>query len=180
MPTWPSQPLLAQEETVPYPFQPGKMYRMPTHFGPRTGPRQGEDGRKFENKDTPKTTTIAVSFLTNAEQLEELLPEGFELAGEPVVTVAASYMTEIEWLAGRGYNTLGVSFPAPFQGRTRPRDRQFFDRALGESGRPDHHRARGAGFLQDLLRAARAGRFPRRIALDRQLDGLQIPRRHGQ
>ena len=69
---------------MPYQFQPGKMYRMPTHFGPRTGPRQGKDGRKFENKDTPKTTTIAVSFLTNPDQLDVLLPERFELAGEPV------------------------------------------------------------------------------------------------
>jgi hypothetical protein len=101
---------------MPYQLQPGKMYRMPTHFGPRTGPRQGEDGRKFENKDTPKTTTIAVSFLTRRNQLEALLPECFELAGEPIVTVAASYITEIEWLAGRGYNTLGVSFPATFRG----------------------------------------------------------------
>ncbi len=101
---------------MPYSFQPGKMYRMPTHFGPRTGPRQGADGRSFENKDTPKTTTIAVSFLTNADQLEALLPECFQLAGEPVVTVEASYMTEIEWLAGRGYNILGVSFPATFHG----------------------------------------------------------------
>ena len=101
---------------MPYSFQPGKMYRMPTHFGPRTGPRQGADGLSFENKDTPKTTTVAVSFLTNADQLEALLPPGFELAGEPVVTVEASYMTEIEWLAGRGYNILGVSFPATFHG----------------------------------------------------------------
>ena len=31
-----------------YKFQPGKMYRMPTHFGPLMGPRQGPDGRKFE------------------------------------------------------------------------------------------------------------------------------------
>jgi hypothetical protein len=92
------------------------MYRMPTHFGPRTGPRQGPDGRKFENKDTPKSTSIAVSFLTNREQLEALLPERFELAGEAVITVAATYMTEIEWLAGRGYNTLGISFPAIFKG----------------------------------------------------------------
>ena len=101
---------------MPYPLQPGKMYRMPTHFGPRTGPRQGPDGRRFENKDTPKTTSIAVSFLTNREQLAALLPERFELTGEPVVTVTASYMTEIEWLAGRGYNVLGVSFPATFKG----------------------------------------------------------------
>lgn len=101
---------------MPYRFQPGRMYRMPTHFGPRTGPRQGEDGRRFENRDTPKKTEVAVTFLTNRDQLRELLPEQFELAGEPVVTVAASYITEIEWLAGRGYNTLGVSFPATFHG----------------------------------------------------------------
>ena len=101
---------------MPYKFQAGKMYRMPTHFGPRTGPRQGENGRKFENRDTPKTTTISVSFLSNREQLEALLPECFEMGGEPIVTVHASYMTEIEWLAGRGYNVLGVSFPAAFNG----------------------------------------------------------------
>ena len=101
---------------MPYQFEPDKMYRMPTHFGPRTGPRRGPDGQKFENKDTPKTTSISVSFLTNPEQLEPLLPERFEFAGEPVVTVAASYMTEIEWLAGRGYNILGVSFPVTFNG----------------------------------------------------------------
>ena len=102
---------------MPYRFHPGKMYRMPTHFGPSLGPRQGNDGQRFSCKDTPKTTALSVSFLTNREQLEELLPEGFTLGGEPIVTVAASYMTEIEWLAGRGYNILGVSFPAIFDGK---------------------------------------------------------------
>jgi hypothetical protein len=101
---------------MPYQFQPDRMYRMPTHFGPRTGPRQGPDGRKFENADTPKATSIAVSFLTGRDRLEALLPERFELAGEPVVTVEATYLTEIEWLAGRGYNVLGVTFPAAFHG----------------------------------------------------------------
>lgn len=100
-----------------YSFQPHHMYRMPTHFGPATGPRQGPNGQQFACIDTPKTTTIAVSFLTKAEQLLPLLPPGFALAGEPVVTVAASYITEIEWLAGRGYNTLGVSFPVVFTGQ---------------------------------------------------------------
>lgn len=99
-----------------YRFQPGRIYRMPTHFGPAMGPRQGPDGRKFECEDNPKTTTLAVSFLTNRDQLAALLPERFEVAGEPVVTVQASYMTEIEWLAGRGYNILGVSFPTTFHG----------------------------------------------------------------
>lgn len=100
-----------------YQFEPGRMYRMPTHFGLATGPRQGPHGERFACIDTPKTTTIAVSFLTNAEQLTPFLPPGFALGAEPVVTVAASYITEIEWLAGRGYNTLGVSFPVVFTGK---------------------------------------------------------------
>ncbi|MDP6115029.1 MAG: acetoacetate decarboxylase family protein [Planctomycetota bacterium] len=97
-------------------FQPGMMYRMPVVFGPAMGPRQGPDGRKFDCIDNPKTTTVAVSFRSNLEQLAELLPECFELDGEPIVTVAASYMTEIEWLAGRDYNILGVTIPAVFRG----------------------------------------------------------------
>lgn len=101
---------------MPYQFLPNRMYHMPTHFGPRTGPRQGPDGRTFDCIDNPKSTSLAVSFLTDAAQLDALLPPGFALAGEPLVTVAATYMTEIEWLAGRGYNTLGVSFPASFHG----------------------------------------------------------------
>jgi hypothetical protein len=101
---------------MPYKFKPDRMYRMPTHFGPTTGPRQGEGGRKFANVDSPKVTRRSVSFLTNRDQLEELLPEGLELGAEPIVTVSYSIITEIEWLAGRGYNTLGVSFPAVFDG----------------------------------------------------------------
>ena len=102
---------------MPYHFQANRMYRMPTHFGPRTGPRQGPDGRKFDNINSPRTTRISLSFLSDPVQLQALLPPDFALDGEPVVTISASYMTEIEWLAGRGYNTLGVSFPARFQGQ---------------------------------------------------------------
>lgn len=99
-----------------YVFEAGKLYRMPTHFGPSTGPRQGPNGRTFPCEETPKSLSLAVSFLTRAEQLEALLPPRFTLAGEPVVTVSATYMKEIEWLAGRGYNVLGVTFPARFDG----------------------------------------------------------------
>jgi hypothetical protein len=91
---------------------------MPTHFGPAAGPRQGEGGRKFENVDTPKWRLIGVSYLTNREQLAALLPAGMglEVGEEPIVTIEGWYATEIEWLAGRGYNTLGVSFPVVFDG----------------------------------------------------------------
>lgn len=99
-----------------YTFQPNQMYHMPTHFGPATGPRRGPDGRRFDCRNNPKVTALRVSFLSNADQLEALLPPGFSLHGEPIVTVEATYMKEIEWLAGRGYNMLGVTIPARFDG----------------------------------------------------------------
>jgi hypothetical protein len=61
--------------------------------------------------------TVSVSFLTNAAQLNEFLPPGFELMGEPVVTVFETYIKKIDWLAGRGYNVLGVNFPIVYQGQ---------------------------------------------------------------
>ncbi len=93
------------------------MYRMPTHFGPSLGPRQGPDGRKFANTTSPNVMSLAVSFTTPVKSLEAFLPKGFEVDDKPIVTIRASYITKIEWLAGRGYNTLGVSFPAVFTGR---------------------------------------------------------------
>ena len=63
-----------------YKFLPDRMYRMPTHFGPSAGPRQDEHGGKFANVDAPTCTEWTVSFLTRAEQLEALLPEGYGLA----------------------------------------------------------------------------------------------------
>lgn len=103
-----------------YQFKPGELYRMPTHFGPATSPRRGPDGRRFACKETPKSTAIAVSFLSRAEQLSNLLPPGFSVGPEPVVTVTATYMKEIEWLAGRGYNMLGVAIQAVFHGKAGP------------------------------------------------------------
>ena len=101
-----------------YPLNPELMYMMPTHFGPMCGPRQGPGGKKFAfEQDQRKSKSISVSFLTNAEQLKEFLPPGFELWGEPVVTVNETYMKEIDWLAGRGYNVLGVTFPVIYQGK---------------------------------------------------------------
>jgi len=99
-----------------YIFIPNRLYRMPTHFGPSQGPRQGEAGRTFACVHSHQTTTYSVSFLTERRQLDALLPPGFETAGEPVVTLEAGYITQIEWLAGRGYNILGVQWPARFTG----------------------------------------------------------------
>lgn len=100
-----------------YEFEPGKMYRMPTHFGPSLGPRQGPGGQVYENVTSPSRFSCSVSFLTDGDQLALLLPPRFELDGDPVVTVTAANITNIEWLAGRGYNTLGVTCPVVFHAR---------------------------------------------------------------
>jgi hypothetical protein len=100
-----------------YSFIPGKIYRMPTHFGPTLGPRQGPAGRRYDCNGNPKGREFTVSFLTDMAKLEALCPPGFEPLGEPIVTVNAMYLTEVEWLAGYGYNLLGVSFPAKFNGK---------------------------------------------------------------
>lgn len=99
-----------------YQIEPGAMYMMPTHFGPMAGPRQGPDLKPFSLVDSPRSTTYMVSFLTDTAQLEALCPPGFAVAGEPVVTVASVHMMEVEWLAGRGYNVLGVMFPVTYTG----------------------------------------------------------------
>ncbi|MNV21929.1 Acetoacetate decarboxylase (ADC) [compost metagenome] len=91
-------------------------HRMPVVFGPSSGPRQGPDGLPFDWTDAPRSTA-SVSFLTDAERLSRLLPPGFRLEGDPVVTVEATTLTDLPWLAGRGYRMLGVKFGTRFDGK---------------------------------------------------------------
>lgn len=94
----------------------GRSYRMPWGFGPSTGPRMHVDGAPYDLSDAPRVTA-AVSFLSDAAALRELLPPGFELLGEPVVTVDLTRLDQLEWLAGRGYSMLGVRFNASYRGQ---------------------------------------------------------------
>lgn len=99
-----------------YEFLPDRLYRMPTHFGPSLSPRQGPDGRRFD-WSAHEFDAISVYYLSQASTLESLLPPGFSLHGEPVVTLSFAYLRNLPWLAGRGYNTLGVRIPARFTGK---------------------------------------------------------------
>ena len=107
-----------------YQFEAGRIYRMPTHFGPAPGPRQMPDDIGADPKRSARRLSVAASFLTDSAALERHLPEGFTLAGEPVVTVEFHHMTDIDWLAGRGYTMIWVGWPATFTGRR--------DRATGQ------------------------------------------------
>ena len=99
-----------------YRFEAGRIYRMPTHFGPAPGPRQLPDNVVVDPKRSPRRVSVAASFLTDPVALEKHVPEGFTLTGEPVVTVEFHHMTEIDWLAGRGYTMIWVGWPATFTG----------------------------------------------------------------
>lgn len=100
-----------------YKLQADRFYRMPVVFGPSLGPRQKGSKYKLFSMEGPKATVITVRFRTSAAQLEALLPDGFTLTVDPVVSVRATYLKEIPWLAGHGYNHLGLSFPAMFKGK---------------------------------------------------------------
>lgn len=90
-------------------------HRMPVFFGPSPGPRQGPDGLPFDWSDAPRSTA-SISFLTDGERLARLLPPGFQLLGDPIVTIESTTLTELPWLAGRGYRMLGIKFGSRFEG----------------------------------------------------------------
>jgi hypothetical protein len=62
---------------------------------------------------------MSVVAVTRKEPLEAMLPPGFDLWGEPTIFVEMKYLTEIEWLAGRGYNILGVRTPVIYKGKNK-------------------------------------------------------------
>jgi acetoacetate decarboxylase len=98
---------------------------MPTHFGPAPGPRQMPPEANADPTRSPRKTLVTASFLTARDALERHLPPGFALIGEPVVTVEFHYMTDIDWLAGRGYTMIHVWWPAGFTGARDRADGRF-------------------------------------------------------
>jgi hypothetical protein len=100
-------------------------YRMPVGFGPFPGPRQVPPGRSNDPTRFPRRRIASVRYLTDGPTLKRLLPVGFELDGEPVVTAEMHHMTEIDWLAGRGYAMFGIRFPARYAGKQDEERGQF-------------------------------------------------------
>lgn len=100
-----------------YEFQKGAYYRMPTHFGPSLGPRQGMAGRRYLCDTTPDGTIVTAVFEAKAHELERFLPPRFSLREPYQISLEFSYLSNIEWLAGRGYNTFGVSIPVTYEGQ---------------------------------------------------------------
>jgi len=83
-------------------------YTMPVHFG----------GSKLDPswKATQKVTDLTISYETDRAQLENYIPEEFELL-TPEVYVEFTKLTEINWLANGQYNLIQVAAPVRFNGK---------------------------------------------------------------
>lgn len=83
-------------------------YLMPVHFG----------GGRFDPDKvvSQKTTTLAMSFETDRNLLEQYIPAEFELLS-PEVQVIFSKFTEIDWMQGGQYNLVNIASPVRFSGR---------------------------------------------------------------
>ena len=90
-------------------IDPGATYMMPAHFGPRY---TGEKTSGWYHD----VTVMAVPYRTDRDKLAALLPAGFELADDAIITVYYACNKNIDWLAGRGYNMVGVNASAIFNG----------------------------------------------------------------
>jgi len=98
-------------------FEPSRHYLMPVQFGPQPGFREPVGGFMPDHKNHPKRRTAFIYYLTREEQLQEILPPGFEVWGEPLISFEISHMTEVQWLGGRGYCAFGVNYPARYTGK---------------------------------------------------------------
>lgn len=98
-------------------YEPGRAYMMPIQFGPQPGTRDLPGGLVKDEKSSPKRRTATIHYLTRAEQLARIIPPGFELWGEPIITFEVNHHTEVPSLAGRGYCAFGVQHPVRYVGR---------------------------------------------------------------
>jgi hypothetical protein len=83
-------------------------YLMPANFGP---------WKKYDVGHYQEVTRLSVPYVTDKDALASLLPEPFEPADEPVVTVYLQVCRGVDFMAGGGYNLLGVNLSAVFNGK---------------------------------------------------------------
>lgn len=94
-----------------YKLEPGVPYTMPTASEFRD-PRPWEQGGMRYGK----VTSLGVTFVTDPKLAARLLPEPFRLGDEALISVAESVCEDVDWLAGKKYNLVGVDVAAVFDG----------------------------------------------------------------
>jgi hypothetical protein len=92
---------------------------MPIVFGPTDGPRN-LPARVERLRYTGERTALHVTARIDGDRLARLLPQGFWFDGEPRLSVVASELRNLGWLAGRGYKLVMVTIPAVHDGGSGP------------------------------------------------------------
>ena len=87
--------------------------RMPLMFGRQVGPRQRPDRDEGYPASAGATLVTWVAVGAEEQQLAALMPPGFAVA-DPVLVVEAISLSNLPWLAGRGYEMLMVSVPVTY------------------------------------------------------------------
>ena len=105
-------------------FDPEQRYTMPAHFGPRTD--------KIPSGWYHDVTTLVISYRTDREKLAAYLPEPFEVAEDAIISVVYCCNKEVDWLAGHGYNLIGVNAAVVFNGKI-DRLQGFYTLAMWEN-----------------------------------------------
>lgn len=90
-------------------LDPMQSYMMPAHFGPRY---IGEKTSGWYHD----VTMMVVSYITDRDQLAAYLPEPYEVAEQAVISVVYACNKKVDWLAGHGYNLLGVNASVVYKG----------------------------------------------------------------
>ncbi len=91
-----------------YKFQPDAGYFMPANFGPI----RRQDVLHYQD-----VTRINISYVTDKDALAALLPQPFEPADEPLVILYCQVGRGVDFMAGGGYNIVGINLAAVFNGK---------------------------------------------------------------
>lgn len=91
------------------------MFRMPVSFGPAPGPRNLPEQHRHRRYEK-NALTLTLSARTDADALAGLLPRGFTIEEPARIEVSLIVLTDIGWLAGRGYNIVMIRIPARWRG----------------------------------------------------------------
>ena len=89
-------------------FNPEQRYTMPAHFGPRTD--------KIPSGWYHDVTNLIISYRTDRDKLAAYLPRPFEVAEDAIISVVYSCNKSVDWLAGHGYNLIGINASVVFNG----------------------------------------------------------------
>jgi len=86
------------------------MFRMPMVFGPAPGPRN-VPAEHQKQRYVNERTVLTIDARSDPERLKTLLPAHCHLHGAAILRVSVSWLRNLGWLAGRGYNIVTVQIP---------------------------------------------------------------------